>query len=316
MRRAFEIVRKTVAGFGEDKATRLAAEIAFATIFAIAPLMIILIAVLGAFIGLPNGSPSHRAAEDQLLRYISTYAGRDAANAIAQIVATAFNKPRASVITQIAGWSMFAVGASGLFGSLQDALNAVWRIEATRGGWLQMLRDRIASFAMIAVVAFVLMVSFGVNAALSFAQAHYLGNLSRVTSSVLLQVIDGLVLFGIVTAVFAAIFKVLPDVSLRWRDVWVGAAVTGALFLVGEELIAVYMSVAGISSGYGAAGSLLVALIWIYYSAMILLLGAEFTKVQAGEVQTQAPTALRTLVERPSGVDPREVAPSSGQRVP
>src|SRR6185312_13496633 len=313
MAAAARLLRSTWTSFNEDKAPRLAASIAYATIFALAPLMVVVIAIAGALVGVENGGHGHHVVEQALLDLVRQHAGASAATAIEQLVAQAFNKPRESVIAQVAGWTMFVVGASGLFGALQDALNAVWHIEKTEAGWKQMLRDRLTSFAMIVVIAFLLLVSFAANAGVAYVASRYLGDLPLVGNTATLAIVNGVVMFAIIAVVFALIFKVLPDATLSWRDVWIGAVATSVLFLVGESLIALYLTLAGITAGYGAAGSLLVLLIWIYYAAMILLLGAEFTKVQAGPVGTIAPATIGMTVQRPAGTDPRYPAAASAR---
>ncbi len=299
-------LKGTFQAFSRDKAPRLASSIAYATIFALAPLLIVLIAILGFIIGTQNGGHGHHVAEDALLAQISGHAGSQAAATVREMVSAQFNKPRQSVVAQIIGWVAFILAASGLFGALQDALNTVWNVEATKGGWKQMLRDRFASFGMIVVLGFILVVSFGANAALAFLSSHYLAQIPVVGSPVLLAILDAVLNVIVITVVFAALFKVLPDVSIRWKDVWVGGFATAVLFVIGETLISLYITKAGIASAYGAAGSVLVALIWIYYSAMILLLGAEFTKVHAHGAKTQTPSTLKGTIEAPAGVDPRK----------
>jgi membrane protein len=294
--------------FNEDKAMRLASSIAFSAIFSIAPLLIILIAIVGWVLGMQNGGHGHHVAEDALLNQVSRGAGQETANTVRQLVTASFNKPRAGLIAQVIGWVTFALGATALFSSLQDALNAIWRVEATKGGWKQMLRDRAASFGMILVVGFFLMITFVANAGIAFVSTHLLSQIALAASPAVLAVIDQIVTFAVVMVVFALIYKVLPDVKIGWHDVCVGSAVTAVLFLVGEALIALYLAKAGVASAYGAAGSILVGLLWIYYSAIILLLGAEFTKVVAGRAETVAPSTLRTLSDQPAGVDPRAPA--------
>jgi membrane protein len=294
--------------FNEDKAMRLASAIAFSTMFSLAPLLIVLIAIVGWVLGLQNGGHGHHLAEDALLSQVSRGAGQGTADTVRALVAASFDKPRQGLIAQVIGWVAFFFGASALFSSLQDALNTIWHIETTKGGWKLMIRDRLASFGMILVVGFLLLVTFAANATIAFATAHFLSQIPLATNPVLLTVVDQAISFALVTVVFALIYKVLPDVKVGWHDVWVGAAVTAALFLVGEALIALYLAKAGVASAYGAAGSLLVGLLWIYYSAIILLLGAEFTKVAAAHAETTAPTLVRTLRDEPSGVDPRHAA--------
>jgi membrane protein len=299
--------------FNEDKVLRLASSIAFCAMFSIAPLLIVLIAILGWFVGLQNGGHGHHVAENALIDQVSRGAGKSTAESIRQLVTASFNKPRQGLIAQIIGWVAFMLGAAALFSALQDALNAIWHVESTKGGWKQMVRDRIASFGMILAIGFLLVLTFLANAAIAFVGAHFLSQIPLAANPIVLTVVDQIVSFLLVTLAFALIYKVLPDVTLAWRDVWVGAAVTALLFVVGEALIALYLALAGVASAYGAAGSLLAGLLWIYYSAIILLLGAEFTKVAAGQVKTVAPSSVRSLSDQPAGIDPRAVNTPTAQ---
>ncbi len=298
--------KATVHAFSEDKAPRLASSIAYATMFALAPLLIVMIAILGFVIGTQNGGHGHHVAEDALINQINAHAGSQAGATVRGMVTAQFNKPRQSIIAQVIGWVVFLLAASGLFGALQDALNTVWNVEHTKGGWKQMIRDRVASFGMIVVVGFVLVVSFGANAFLTFLANHYIAGIPFLGSPVILEIINVILNIAIITVVFASLYKVLPDVSIRWNDVWFGALATAILFVIGEALISLYIAKAGIASAYGAAGSVLVALLWIYYSAMILLLGAEYTKIRAKGAKTEAASVLKGTVDVPAGVDPRK----------
>lgn len=303
-----EVVKQTWRAFNEDKAPRLAASIAYATMLSLAPLFIVLIAVAGAVLGIGNGGHGHHTAEDALLGQVQRGAGSAAAETVRQLISSAFDKPRQGFIAQIVGWVTFILGASALFSALQDALNAVWGVEGTKGGWKQMLRDRLASFGMIAVVGFLFLVSFGLNAAATIVGTHFAAIIPFAGGALLLTAISWLVSIAIVTIIFALIFKVLPDVRIAWRDVSQGAFVTAVLFVVGQTLISLYFSVAGVASAYGAAGSILAALLWVYYSALILLLGAEYTKVRARGAETTVAAAIRQTVQRPAGVDPRQTS--------
>jgi membrane protein len=296
--------------FNEDKAQRLAASIAYSTIFSLAPLFVILIAIVGGVLDV-KGSGGHTSAQNVLLEQIRHSAGPAAADAVRQLIATAFNKPRESTIAQILGWTFFVVGASGLFASLQDALNAVWHIESVKGGWKQMLRDRIASFVMILAIGVLLLATFVANATIAFVGAHFLSRIPFATNPTVLALVNQAIDVVLITLAFALIFKVLPDVDVSWRDVGFGAAVTAVLFVVGEALISLYIAYGGVASAYGAAGSLLVALVWIYYSALILLLGAEFTKVYANRAQLASAARIRVTPDAPAGIDPRFAGKSS-----
>jgi membrane protein len=302
------LLKNTWRAFNEDKALRLASAIAYATIFSLVPLIIVMVAVAGWVLVIAHAGQGSTIAENTLIDGIRRGAGDNAAQAVRQLVASSFDKPRQSIIAQAIGWVTFFVGASGLFGALQDALNTVWGVEAVRGGWRYVLRSRIASFGMVAVVGFLLLVSLLLNALVTAIAAHFSQLVPFGGGAALLNVASWIVSLALVTLVFALVYKVLPDVRLAWRDVWGGAAVTAVLFVVGQALISLYLTVAGVASAYGAAGSVLVTLIWIYYSSVILLLGAEFTKVRAGTVRTTVPAGIRQTKWQPVGVDPRQTA--------
>ncbi len=292
------VAKDVVTAFSEDKVPRLAAAIAYSTIFSIAPLFIVLIAILGVVVG------KHGNVESQLVALVAKNAGTNAGETVRQLISASFNKPRQGVVAQVIGWIAFAFGATGLFASLQDALNAVWHVEAAKGGWKQMVRDRAASFAMVLLVGGLLLVTFVANGAIAFVATHA-SLLPFAVNPAIFTAINTAVTFGLVTVIFALLFKVLPDVDVAWHDVWIGALCTAVLFVVGEALIAIYLAKAGVASAYGAAGSLLVALLWIYYSAMIFLLGAEFTKITAKRVGLVAPSVVKHTAEHPAGTDPR-----------
>ena len=300
--------------FGEDNVMRLASSIAFTAIFSIAPLFIILIAIVGWIVGVENGGHGHHVAEDAMLGQIAKGAGAGTAEAVRSLITAAFAKPRQSIVAQIIGWVVFILGATGFFSALQDGLNAIWHVEATKGGIKQVVRDRLASFGMILLVGFILLLTLAANAVTAFAGTHF-AQVPIVGSPALLAIVDQVVTLILLTIAFALIYKILPDVDISWRDVWIGAAVTALLFVVGEALIAWYFAVAGVASAYGAAGSLLAGLLWIYYSAIILLIGAEFTKVAAAAATTTAPSTVRKLADVPAGIDPRDAAASPSANV-
>lgn len=277
------LVKATWQAFNEDHVPRLAASVAYATMFSLTPLFIVLIAIAGTILGLGNGGHGHHTAEDALIEAVHRGAGAEAAQTLRQIIALAFSKPREGITAQIVGWVTFALGASALFGALQDALNAVWGADGPNRGWKGMLRDRIASFGMIAVAGFLLLVSFAVNAAVTFVGTHVASAIPMPGGAAALGAIGWVCSLGIATVIFALVFKVLPDATIAWPDAWFGGFVTAVLFIIGQALIAVYLSYAGMTSAYGATGSLLALLLWVYYSALILLLGAEFTKTRATE---------------------------------
>ena len=295
-------LRATIDGFNDDKAPRLAAAIAYSTIFSIAPLFVVLIAVATQILG------KDANVEARLISIVSQNAGAAAATTVHAIVQANIAKPHQGTIAQIIAWIAFAIGASGLFSSLQDSLNAVWGVEGTKGGWQRLLRDRVAAFGMILVVGFLLLVTFIANGIVTIVSSDFARLLPFIGDPRLLAFAEQVLSAAIVTVIFALIFKVLPDVNVAWRDVWFGAIATAILFIVGEYLISLYFAYAGVASAYGAAGSLLVALLWIYYSALILLLGAEFTKVHARSAQLAVPSLIRSTLDKPAGADPRKPA--------
>jgi membrane protein len=299
------VTKQSLTACGEDKITRLASSISFAAIFSIAPLFIVLIAVLAAVAG------GHEAAQERLLAIVRNSAGSQAAEQVRQIVAASYDRPRQGLIAQIVGWLMFVVGASNFFASLQDALNSIWRVEKLNGGWRRLLRDRLVSAGMIVVVTVLLAMTFAANAVVAYltqaSGADVAGNPR------LLAAATEACTFVIETIVFTLILKVLPDVKITWSRAWFGGTVTAALFSIGQVLIGIYFTRGGVTSTYGAAGSLLVALLWIYYSTLILLFGAEVTKVSAGSVGLSVASGVRELSERPAGSDPRKA--SNGPRL-
>ncbi len=266
-------MRETFGEFQRHKGQWLAAAIAYFTIFAIAPLVIIIAEIAGLVLG------RHQAVLNELYGYLAGTAGPSAAQGIQSIVSATFAQRRPGLIAQIVGWSVFLFAAVGLFTSIQEALNAVWDVAAQKRGLLETAQDRLLSFGMVLCVAFVLLVSLGLNAILTAAGAA----LTHVAPAfpTVLKAADFVVSFGLITAVFGLLFQYLPECRIAWRDVWLGAAASALLFVVGQFLLGWYLGRAGISSSYGAFGGLIAFMLWTYYSAQILLFGAELTHVYA-----------------------------------
>jgi membrane protein len=272
MKKVFELFKQTFKEWSEDKAARLAAALAYYTIFAIAPLLVIIIAVVGLIFG-------RAAVQGEIVNRISGTVGPQSAALIQNMIASA-SRPSAGIIATVIGVVMLLLGATGVFAQLQDALNTIWEVAPRPGRSIwAMLRDRGWTFAMVLGIGLIFMLSLVISAALSALS----GALGGVTSGVpaIWQVVNQVVSFGLITLLFALIFKYLPDVRIQWRDVWAGAAFTALLFTIGKYLLGLYLGRSSVSSAYGAAGSLVVILLWIYYSAQILFLGAEFTQVYA-----------------------------------
>jgi membrane protein len=276
------MLKETYARWNADKAPRLAAALAYTTIFAIAPLLVILIAIAGGIIAATYGhGHGHSGVRDQLLGAIQASAGQGAADAVRQMVAASFDKPRQSLIAQVFGWLMLVLGAAGLFAALQDALNTVWHVEPPKKAIWIAIRDRLVSIGMLLAIGFVLLATTVINAAITYVSTYVAHVLPFPGAGFVFALINWVVSLAVVTVLFALMFKYLPDAKIEWRDVWTGALVTAFAFVVGQALIAFYLGKAGVASAYGAAGSLVVLLLWVYYSALILLFGAEFTRVYA-----------------------------------
>jgi membrane protein len=276
------LVRDTFSAWNADKAPRLAAALSFSTIFSIAPLIIIVIAIAGTVLGLHGGLEHPRGSvEAGLLSQIRAHVGQQAADSVRDMVAANFSKPHQGIVAQIIGWVTFVVAASGVFASLQDSLNTVWHVEPAKQSLWLTVRQRIASLGMVLVIGFLFLVTFVFSAALAIVSTYFERVLPFPGAGLVFTVANYVVSLAVITVLFALIYKILPDAKIEWADVWTGSGITAVLFVVGQALIGIYLAKSGTASAYGAAGSLLVLLLWIYYSAMTLFFGAEFTKVYA-----------------------------------
>ena len=268
----WRLARESVSGWVEDKVSRHAAALAFYTIFSLAPLVVIAVAMVGLVFG-------EDAAEGRLVGEIGALVGPDSAQAIQSMVAEA-RQPSDGVLATVVGVVVLVIGATTVFAQLQDSLDEIWGVKPRPGRPVRgILRARATSFALVLAVGFILLVSLVASAAVS-AATSLLGRVLPMPGEVL-HAINFAVSFSLTALLFAAIFKVLPDVEIGWRDVWVGAVVTALLFSIGRFLIGLYLGRGSVASAYGAAGSFVVILFWVYYSAQILFLGAEFTRVYA-----------------------------------
>ena len=270
MANAWHLVRDTVSDWYDDRAQRLGAALAFYTLFALAPGLVVLIPLTGIFLG-------SRAAQGYLVEQIEALIGPRGAEAIEATIASA--REEGAGVTAVAVITL-VFGLWWVFGELQDALNTIWGVTPKPGRrFLIVLRDRFWSFTLVVGVGFLLLVSLAVSAWLAALRAFFTHLLPA--PAAVLEAVDLLLSFCVITFLFAMIFKLLPDVKVAWRDVWLGAALTSVLFAVGKIVIGMYLGRTTIGSAYGAAGSLVVILLWVYYSAQILFFGAEFTKVWA-----------------------------------
>jgi membrane protein len=273
------ILKETFARFGADNASLLAAAIAYSAVFAIAPMIVIAVAIAGEVIGATSGGQGHHIVENRIIAELARDAGPQTATLVRSLVDTAFASHRGSVIAQIVGWVLFAVAASGFFLTMQSAMNLVFHAKPPQSGiWLS-VRNRLASAAMLLLIGLVMLLTIGLDVALSFFWSHLTAVLPFPHADVVANVVTYAVDAVVIAIMFALVYKVLPDVDVSWRDVVVGAPVTAVLFVVGEALLSLYLGRAGTANGYGAVGSLVVLLVWVYYSAMLFLFGAEFTRV-------------------------------------
>ena len=268
----FELIRKSVISWSDDYAPSMGAALAYYTVFSIAPLLLIVIAIAGLIYG-------EDAARGAIFNQISGLVGNDGAAAI-QGLLKSVNKPSESIIATVVGIGTLLLGATTVFGELQDALNRIWRAPALvdKGGVWSLLRRRLLAFGMILTIGFLLIVSLILSAILA-AVGSWMQSFAA--WEVVLHLINFAISFCVTTVLFAMIYKIMPRVNIAWRDVWLGAAVTSLLFSIGKFLIGLYIGKTGVASGFGAAGSLAVLLVWIYYSTQVFLMGAEFTWVYA-----------------------------------
>ena len=263
-RELWSLLRQAVDAWVDDYAPSMGAALAYYTLFSIAPLLLIVIAVAGLAFG-------DQAARGEIFGQLEGLMGPESAGAIESLLQSA-DRPAGGVIATLTGVVLLLLGASTVFGELQNALDRIWRApeQENAGGWWSLIHSRVLSFGMILGIAFLLMVSLVMSAALS-ALGKWWGA----------HLLDLLLNFALTTVLFALIYKIIPRVRIAWRDVWTGAAITALLFAVGKVLIGLYLGRSSVASAYGAAGSLVVMMVWVYYSAQIFLLGAELTRIYA-----------------------------------
>jgi membrane protein len=309
--RAFRLLKATFDAWSEDNALRLSAALAYYSIFSIAPLLVIAISIAGLVLG-------EEAVRGQLGPQLQGYIGAQAAEGVQALIKSA-SKPADSWMGAVAGFVTLLLGASGVFGQLKDALNTIWEVKVVSGsGVWRFIRDRLLSFGMVLVIGFLLLTSLLLTTTL----AALSGYIERIIGlpAILSGAIGFVVAFGVVTLLFAFIFKVLPDAQVEWRNVWIGAAVTALLFEIGKFALGFYLGRESTVSSFGAAGSVVLLLLWVYYASCILLFGAEFTQVYARETGHDirpAPNALPVTAEARAqqGLAPAGLGetPSSGR---
>jgi membrane protein len=313
LKNGFNLFKDTASEWSEDNAMRLGASIAYYTAFSLAPLIVIAIAIAGFFFGA-------EAAQGEISSTMEGLVGKTGADAVESMVKGAQQKKEGGVLATVLGIATLLFGASGVFVELKSSLNEIWDVETKSGtgvwGWM---RTRFLSFAMVFAIAFLLLVSLMVTAMLSAVGGWMESALPG--GEALWQIVNMVISFAVVAGLFALLFKYLPEIEVGWRDVLIGAVVTAALFTIGKYGLGVYLGKGSVGSVYGAAGSLAIVLLWVYYSALIFLFGAEFTQVYArrhgshakeedqpirGEVQPElSPAGTPRLVRRGGPERPR-----------
>jgi membrane protein len=307
------LLKESFSEWQKDKASRLAAALAYYTAFSIAPLLLLTISIAGLVLG-------EEAAQGTIFYQLQGLLGPEAAGFFQSAIAHS-REPGASSISAVIGIATLIWSAGNVFGQLQEALNTIWEVQPKPAGIAGAVKRRIVPLSMVLGIGFLLLVSLLLSAGIS-ALGTFLGEVLP-GSTALWQIVNAVLSLVVITLLFAAIFKLLPDATVRWSDVWVGAILTSLLFVIGKTLIGIYLGHSSVGSTYGAAGSLLVFLVWVYYSAQILFFGAEFTQVYARQlgrriVPSEDAMALTSEAKAEQGIQPTEATPHAtptGRRV-
>jgi membrane protein len=300
-------LKKAFKGFGDHKVTKLSASLAYFTTFSIGPLLIVIIFIAGRVFG-------DEAAQGTVFNQIKGFIGPNGAEQIQTIIKNAAINGKNGVAAVI-GILTLLIGATTVFGEMQDSINSIWGVKAKpKAGIMKLVMTRLLSFGMIASLGFLLLVSLAVTAVVESIGGRLKEAFPDI-AVVLLYVINLIITLGIITILFAFIFKVLPDVRIKWKDIWPGAIATGILFMIGKFLISLYIAKSNIGNTYGAAGSLVILIVWVYYSSIILYFGAEFTKAYALQKGVQiVPTEYAVWDDKPAIAGAK--SPSETERNP
>ena len=270
MKKILSLLKSSVKQSLDDQLTTLSSSLAYSTVFSIAPLLIIITGFAGYFYG-------NHESMDTVYSSVRNSVGPEGSKAIEGMVKAAAKKPDTGLFTTLAGILVLLLGAASVFQQLQQSLNMIWKVHAhPKSGIWHFIRQKFLSFSMIAVIAFLLLVSLLLNTSIAMLWSHFGSDLPG--SRMIWNFCEFVFSFGIITLLFSAVFIILPDVKLRLRDVWIGSVITALLFNIGKFVIGLYLAKESIASAYGAAGSLVVVLLWVYYSSAILFIGAEFTR--------------------------------------
>lgn len=289
MKASWDVLKRAGQGMSDDQSTMMGAAVAYYTIFSIGPLIVIAVGVAGVIFGETAGL--------RVFEAIRAVIGPQGAAGVEAMVRAAAKHPNAGWLATLVAIVVLVVGASGVFQQIQQSLNIIWKVAPhPKAGWWSFIRKRLLSFGMVAVIGFVLLVAMVVSAGLT-AAGHWLSG-SLPGGQALWRVVNGIVSLVVVAFLFAALFKLLPDVKLRWKDVAAGSLLSAVLFVLGKEAIGAYIGRTDVGSAYGAAGSLIIVLLWVYYSSQILFFGAEVTRAYAtrgGRSVQPEPGAILTL---------------------
>lgn len=269
----WQVIKASFKGFSDDKVLKLSGSLAYYTIFSMAPLLIVIIFLCSIFFG-------REAIEGSIYGQIESFVGKDTAFQLQQIIKNASLEGK-STTAAVIGFITLLIGATTVFAEIQESINMIWGLKPKpKKGWLKMLQNRLLSFSVVVGLGFLLLVSLGISAVIE-ALSGRLQHAFPEVAVIIFYVINLLIQFGVTSILFGAIFTVLPDAKIKWREVVAGAITTAVLFMIGKFLISFYIGKTNIGSTYGTAGSLVILLLWIYYSSIILYFGAEFTKAYA-----------------------------------
>ncbi len=269
----WEVIVNTFNAFSDDKVTKLSASLAYYTVFSMGPLLVVIISFCGLFL-------KREAIEGKIYGILQGFLGSDTAKELQDIIRHAAVSDKSSVVATI-GIVTLLLGATSVFAEIQDSINSIWGLKPKpKRGWLKMVQNRFLSFSVIVSLGFLLLVSLSISGLIEVVNKHLQVSFPQITVAIF-YVVNWVLTLGISTLIFAVIFRVLPDAEIRWKDVFVGSLITAVLFSLGKFGISIYISQTKVGSTYGAAGSLVILLVWIYYSSIILYLGAEFTKAYA-----------------------------------
>ncbi len=303
LKTAWSMTKQTFTEWSNDKGGRLGAALSYYTVFSLAPLLLLVISIAGLAFG-------REAAEGRMFGTLAGLLGAESSRLIQAAVTKAYQSRSGGILGTVAGIAILLAGATGVVIELQGAINTVWKVEPkpNRGIW-GVVRTRLLSVAMILSLGFLLLVSLVVSAGLAALSGWLRSRFGDI--AILGWFIDAAVALAVIATLIALIYKILPDAEVAWRDVWVGAIATAILFMIGKYLIGLYVGKASVGSAFGAAGSMAVLLVWIYYSAQIVLLGAEFTRVYANRVGAKVRPSKQAV---PAQVAARRPPPPDARR--